>query len=115
MFKKQRSVLAEQLEMRFKIDGTPDNNTLLALKMDPSVNTSAEDGIFSKRTATQQLMMGEYRRRLVRRHKLMCTAADRVAGSSHGNSAGPLPSARLRRLAVLSRKDQRVCLLALVT
>ena len=46
MFKKQRSVLAEQLEMRFKIDGTPDNNTLLALKMDPSVNTSAEDGIF---------------------------------------------------------------------
>ena len=88
MFKKQRSVLAEQLEMRFKIDGTPDNNTLLALKMDPSVNTSAEDGIFSKRTATQQLMMGEYRRRLVRRHKLMCTVADRVAGSSHGNSAG---------------------------
>ena len=40
------------------------------------------------RRATQQLMMGEYRRRLVRRHKLMCTAADRVAGSSHGNSAG---------------------------
>ncbi len=51
----------------FQVDGTPDKHTLLALKLDPSVNTTVEDGIFSSCTASQQLMVGEYRRRLVRR------------------------------------------------
>ena len=50
MFKVQRCI-AEQLELRFKVDGTTDKHTLIALKLDPSVNTMKEDGIFSKRTA----------------------------------------------------------------
>ena len=86
MFKVQRRIFAEQLELRFKVDGTPDKHTLLALKLDPSVNTTQEDGIFSKRAAAQLLMEGEYRRRLVRRHKLML-AAVAVAGSSVAGSA----------------------------
>ena len=45
------------------------------------------DGIFSKRTAAQLLMAGEYRRQLVRRHKLMVTAVG-AAGSSVAGSAG---------------------------
>jgi hypothetical protein len=76
MFKMQRSIFAQKLESRFQVDGSPDKNTLLALKLDPSVNTIVEDGNFSSRTAAQQLMMGEYRRRLMRRHKLMFMAAN---------------------------------------
>jgi hypothetical protein len=87
MFRVQRRIFAEQLELRFKVDGTPDKHTLLALKLDPSVNTTQEDGIFSKRTAAQLLMAGEYRRRLVRRHKLMVAAVG-AAGSSVAGSAG---------------------------
>ena len=81
MFKVQRRIFAEQLELRFKVDGTPDKHTLLALKLDPSVNMTQEDGIFSKRTAAQLLMVGEYCRRLVRRHKLM-------VGCWHGRISG---------------------------
>jgi hypothetical protein len=57
MFKVQRRIFAEQLELRFKVDGTPDKHTLLALKLDPSVNTTQEDGIFSKRTAAQRWLV----------------------------------------------------------
>ena len=78
--------------MRFKVDGTPDKHTLLALKLDPSVNTTQEDGIFSKRTAAQLLMVGEYRRRLVRQHKLMVAAVG-MAGSA--GSSALVPAKRL--------------------
>ena len=57
----------ERLKSRFQVDSMPDKHTLLALKLDPSVNTTVEDGIFSSCTASQQLMVGEYRSRLVRR------------------------------------------------
>ena len=87
MFKVQRRIFAEQLELRFKVEGTPDKHTLLALKLDPSVNTTREDGIFSQRQAAQLLMGGEYRRRLVRRHKLMVAGVG-SAGSSVSGSAG---------------------------
>jgi hypothetical protein len=87
MFKVQRRIFAEQLELRFKVEGTPDKHTLLALKLDPSVNTTQEDGIFSQRQAAQLLMGGEYRRRLVRRHKLMVAGVG-SAGSSVSGSAG---------------------------
>ena len=92
MFKVQRRIFAEQLELRFKVDGTPDKHTLLALKLDPSVNTTQEDGIFSKRTAAQLLMVGEYRRWLVRRHKLMVAAVG-MAGSA--GSSALVPAKRL--------------------
>mmetsp|Transcript_18848 Transcript_18848/g.40610 ORF Transcript_18848/g.40610 Transcript_18848/m.40610 type:complete len:101 (+) Transcript_18848:874-1176(+) len=36
MFKNQRRIFAAQLEQRFKVDGTPDAYTLLALKLDPA-------------------------------------------------------------------------------
>ena len=92
MFKVQRRIFAEQLELRFKVDGTPDKHTLLALKLDPSVNMTQEDGIFSKRTAAQLLMVGEYRRWLVRRHKLMVAAVG-MAGSA--GSSALVPAKRL--------------------
>jgi hypothetical protein len=96
-FKLQRSIVAQELESRFQVDGTPDKHTLLALKLDPSVNTTVEDGIFSSRTASQQLMEGEYLRRLVRRYKIMFMAANAVVSSvsdSQVNSSAPLPAKR---------------------
>ena len=76
MFKMQRSILAQELESRFQFDGTSDNNTLFVLKLDPSVNTTAEDGIFSLRTRASHphspaperaLVLAEYQARLRRR------------------------------------------------
>jgi hypothetical protein len=61
------------------------------------VNTNVEDGIFSSRTAAQQLMVGEYRRRLVRRHKPMFMAANAMVSSvsdSQVNSPAALPAKR---------------------
>jgi hypothetical protein len=43
MFKMQRTIFAHELESHFQVDGTPDKNTMLALKLDPSVNTTAEE------------------------------------------------------------------------
>ena len=53
MFKFQRNSFAQDLESRFQVDGTLDKLTLFALKLDPSANTTVEDGIFSSRTAAQ--------------------------------------------------------------
>ncbi len=65
-----------ELESHFQVDGTPDKNTLLTLKLDPIINTTAEDCIFSSRTAVYQLMMGEYILQLVCWHKLMFVASE---------------------------------------
>jgi hypothetical protein len=58
--------LSLELESHFQVHGTPDKNTLVTLKLDPIVNTTAEDCIFSSRTTVYQLMMGEYSLQLVR-------------------------------------------------
>eukprot|EP00966_Prymnesium_polylepis_P289937 6697210-Prymnesium_polylepis.2 len=96
MFKKQREIFARQLEMRFKVSGTPDKHTLLALMMDPSVDTTEEEGIFCARPAAQTLMVGEYRRRLLRRLQLMraATAADIAGPAAASAGSGPLPPAK---------------------
>ena len=51
--------------------------------MDPSVDTTADEGIFSKRAATQTLMVGEYRRRLLRRLQLMRAAPAAPAAAAN--------------------------------
>ena len=75
MFQTFRTVLVEQLDERFHCSTTPDKPTLLSLAFDPSVDTSDEAGIFSERSAAQQLMQGEHRRALQRRHHRMRMAA----------------------------------------
>ena len=54
MFRNFRRILAEQLEQRFNVTTTPDKFTLLSLAFDPSVDTSASDGIFAERFAAQR-------------------------------------------------------------
>jgi hypothetical protein len=66
MFRKFRSVLAKQLEERFHVKTTPDKFTLLALAFDPSLDTTADEGVFSNSSAAQTLMEGEHQRALKR-------------------------------------------------
>ena len=42
MFQTYRKLLATELTTRFQLDTTPNTHVLLALKMNPSVNTNAD-------------------------------------------------------------------------
>jgi len=59
MFKDFRSIFASECNTRFKLKGTPDEHVLLALKMNPFIDTS-KDGDFGH-AATQSLMDAIYR------------------------------------------------------
>ena len=95
MFQRFRSILATQLEQRCHVSTTPDEYTLLALAFDPSVDTSADTGIFSKSKAAQELMDGAHRRALARRQQRL--AAGRAPAPAPlavlaSPSAAPPPS-----------------------
>ena len=62
MFKDFRRIFVDQANTRFSLKGTPNEHILLALKMSPFVDTSA-DGAFGKR-ATQELMDAVYKTKL---------------------------------------------------
>ena len=83
-FSVQRSQLREQTAGNCETH--PLN--LTRLMMDPSVDTTANEGIFSKRAATQTLMVGEYRRAppsggLLRRLQLMRAAPAAPAAAAN--------------------------------
>lgn len=100
IFKKQREIFKDQLEERFKVTGTPDKATLLALAlaMDPSVDTTAESGIFADRSAAQELMSGEYRRGLLQR------ALKQPKQPSSSSSGGKRPMGELGTPVAMSSK-----------
>ena len=67
MLKIYRKELANQLSSRFALDTTPSKHILLALKMNPSVDTSAAEGSqFVGKVANWEMMQAEYRRALRR-------------------------------------------------
>ena len=67
MLKIYRKELANQLSSRFALDTTPSKHILLALKMNPSVDTSAAEGSqFVGKVAKWEMMQAEYRRALRR-------------------------------------------------
>ena len=55
-----RKEFAEQLTTRFKLDICPDKHTLLALKMNPSINTQIDGPNLSGKAAMAEMMMAEY-------------------------------------------------------
>ena len=71
MFKTFRKELAQQLTTRFDIDTTPNRHVLLALKMNPAVNTSADGPQFAGKAAKWEMMQAEYKRAL-RRQAIHC-------------------------------------------
>ena len=89
MFRRFRSTMVEELESRFHVRTTPDAPTLLALQMDPYLDTSEESGIFSDRTAAQTLMFGEYKRTLLRR--MRASTVLRSAPTTPAPAPAPAP------------------------
>eukprot|EP00966_Prymnesium_polylepis_P293436 6777468-Prymnesium_polylepis.1 len=66
MFKAFRKELAAQLTTRFSLDTTPSKHVLLALKMNPSIDTTPESKQMAGKPAKCEMMEGEYRRALRR-------------------------------------------------
>jgi hypothetical protein len=66
MFKTYRKELATQLNTRFRLDTTPNKHVLLALKMNPAVNTTVDSPQLSGKAAKAELMEAEYKRALRR-------------------------------------------------
>ena len=91
MFRNFRSIFARQLEQRFKVKSTPDKYTLLSLAFDPSIDTSADDGIFSESSAAQALLEGEHRRALMRR-QLRTPCAPSASKASSGSQSTVVPT-----------------------
>ena len=66
MFRTYREVLSKQLSKRFQLDTTPNKHVLLALKINPSVNTNLDSPQLKGKAAKAELMQAEYKRALRR-------------------------------------------------
>ena len=110
MFRHFRSIMAEELESRFHVRTTPDAPTLLALQMDPYLDTSEESGVFSGRTATQSLMLGEYKRALFRRMRastVLRTAPAPAPAPAPASATPPTPAPPLVPAASSARQPPK--------
>lgn len=106
MFKKFRSILSDQLKERFKVSTTPSKYVLLALAMDPSVDTSPT-GIFQDRCAAQSLLEGEYRRALRRRQIAITPLKEKGRSlSGEGSSGGSSSTAQRTAQAAVPTPKQ---------
>jgi hypothetical protein len=78
MFKTFRKELVSQLTTRFALDTTPNKHVLLALKMNPSVNTATNSPQLEGKAAKAELMEAEYKRALrrqaIRQHRAAAPA-----------------------------------------
>ena len=70
-----RSIFAEQLDLRLKVKGCPDKHVLLALRMDPTVDTSPTGKIVNGKAAMLQLMDAEHLHVLRHRYFHMAKAS----------------------------------------
>lgn len=68
-----RQVFAEMLTSKFQIDVTPDEFTLLALKMSPSINTTLDGPQLRNKSAKAEIMHGVYVRALRRQARIRLT------------------------------------------
>ena len=66
MIKTFRTIFSAQLTTRFNLDTTPSKHIQLALKMNPSLNTSMDGPLLIGKLAFAELMEAEYRRVLKR-------------------------------------------------
>lgn len=92
MFRTFRKEVAEQLNSRFKLKGTPNEHVLLCLKLNPFIDTSS-DGSFGGR-ATQELMEATYKQHLRHACKHMKSAKERACKSAASPAANDAPTPR---------------------
>ena len=78
MFRKYRTIFAEQLQKRFQFNGHPGKPVLLCLKMNAIVDTSKHSPLFKDKSSVFELMEGEYMRALRPRPHTVLTLAPRV-------------------------------------
>ena len=64
MIKQFRIVFSSEIDKRFHITTTPSKHVLLALKMNPSIDTSREGPLFKNKPAAHALMEAEYKQKL---------------------------------------------------
>ncbi|KAK3246727.1 hypothetical protein CYMTET_43754 [Cymbomonas tetramitiformis] len=83
-----RSLTAQEVKERFL---TPDSHTLLALRMNPTIDTSASGELMRNKKGRYEMMEGEYNRRLNARHEYLIpkVAAAGRSGEVGQDSAAP--------------------------
>ena len=68
MFQRFRQIFSEQIDKRFSVhNGVPSDHVLLALKMNPTIDTTAEGHLFKNRRSLIDLMEIAYRKALRKR------------------------------------------------
>ena len=94
MFRTFREIFSEEANRRFNLKGTPDEHTLLCLKMNPFLDMSPA-GPFGKR-ATQELMEGRYKTalRMRLRHRQAAASSTSASTKSASSSSAPTPAPR---------------------
>ena len=96
MFKTFRREFVAQLNTRFQLNTTPNKHVLLALKMNPSINTDTDSPLLKDKSAMEEMMIGEYKRALRRQCVLIknnaIAAKQAEAGSAATSNTEPAPA-----------------------
>ena len=95
IFQTFRKLLAQQLIKRFQLDSTPNKHVLLALQINPSVNTTPDGPLLKGKSAKAELMHAEYKRALRRqahRKKQNSNANAPTIVATAAAAPGPTPA-----------------------
>ena len=117
MFKTFRKELASQLTTRFCLDTTPSKHVLLALKMNPSIDTGPDSKQMAGKTAKFEMTEAEYTRALRRQAIRTFTAnspAPAPAPAPAETPATETPAAAAEPAAAPPGAKRRKCLLGAV-
>ena len=87
MFGTFREILVKELTERFELNTTPNKHVLLALKMNPSVNTKPDSPQLNGKVAKGELMQAEYKRALRRQAIFL---KQRLASTAAAPTAAPI-------------------------
>ena len=105
IFRTFREVLAKQLTKRFELDTTPNKHVLLALKINPSVNTNPDSPQLKGKAAKAELMQAEYTRALRRQAIFLkqrsSADAATIAAAAAARAAAATAAAPTRRPSLL--------------
>jgi hypothetical protein len=113
MFQTFRKILAKQMTDRCKLNTTPPNHILLALKMHPAINTDKDGPQLAGKQAKGDLMDAEYKRALRRqallgqRHAPTVSPAQPTASPTTTAPDTPATATAAARLATAAPAPKR--------
>ena len=91
MFKTFRKVFAQELTNRFKLDTTPSDHILLAIVLNPAVNTDPDGPVLEGKAAKAAMMTGLYKRAL-RRQAIRMQEAPTPMDAAPAPAIAPAPA-----------------------